>query len=260
MSESYCRIARINRLALFLGSIGLALTLSEPVQAQALDIDQPEITKGEREVRSVNVVNGGLSAASGGMSRTSHEMSTSYSPSDWIKLGAHFDVENVTNEGWLLDHGAIELQFELLTAGASGGIALGWVTYVQISTDDASTNSLIFGPILKFSSKAASFTLNSYLEDTFGRNDESGLAVLYGWQGRLDVREGIAVGIEGYGKIDNIADPPPLNEQDHRIGPAVYIWSEIDPGRTISLDTALVFGLTNVAPDASLKFNLGTTF
>jgi Transposase IS116/IS110/IS902 family len=139
-----------------LGAFGLASVLSQPVQAQALDIDQPEITKGEREVRSVNVANGGFPAGSGGMPRTSHELSTSYSPTGWMKLGAHFDIENVIDEGWRLDHGAIELQFELLTAEASGGIALGWTTKVQISTDDASTNSLIFGPIVKFSSKAAS--------------------------------------------------------------------------------------------------------
>jgi hypothetical protein len=48
VSENYSRIADINRLALFLGCIELASILSQPVQAQALDIDQPEITKGER--------------------------------------------------------------------------------------------------------------------------------------------------------------------------------------------------------------------
>jgi hypothetical protein len=260
VSESFSRIADINRLALFLGCFGLASVLSQPVQAQALDIDQPEITKGEREVRSVNVANGGFPAGSGGMPRTSHELSTSYSPTGWMKLGAHFDIENVIDEGWRLDHGAIELQFELLTAEASGGIALGWTTNVQISTDDASTNSLIFGPIVKFSSKAASLTLNPYFEDTFGRNDSPGLAALYGWQGRLEVRQGLAIGIEGYGKIDDIADPPPVNEQDHRVGPAVYLWTEVAPQRTASLDAALLFGLTEAAPATSFKFNFGMTF
>ena len=254
------RYSRITSLGFGLCSAFVALILPQSAHAQALDIDQPEITKGEREVRSVNVMNAGFPSASGGMSRTSHEVSTSYSPADWMKLGVHVDAENAIDEGWRLDHGAIELQFELLKAGASGGLALGWATYLQISSDDASTNSLIFGPIVKFSSKAASFTLNSYFEDTFGRNDVSGLASLYGWQWRREVRECLAVGVEGYGKIEDIADPPPISEQDHRIGPAVYLWSEVAEHRTLSLDTALLFGLTEGAPSASLKFNFGMTF
>lgn len=260
MSDDFLRFADSSRLVLVLGSIGLALAQSQPVQAQALDIDQPEITQGEREVRSVNVVNGGLPAGSGGMPRTSHELSAAYSPTAWIKLGTHVDIENVIDEGWRIDHGAIELQFEFLTAEASGGIALGWMTTVQISTDDASTNSLIFGPILKVSSKGASFTVNSYFEDTFGRNRSPGLASLYGWQGRLEAGEGIAFGVEGYGKIDDIADPPPVDEQDHRLGPAIYLWTEVAPQRTATLDAALLFGLTEGAPAASLKFNFGMTF
>jgi hypothetical protein len=119
---------------------------------------------------------------------------------------------------------------------------------------------LIFGPIIKFSSKSVSLTPNSYFEDTFGRNDVSGLAAIYGWQGRMELGEGVAAGVEGYGKIDDVSAPPPVSQQDHRIGPAVYIWSQIDPERTISADVALLFGLTDVSPNTSLKFNFGVTF
>jgi hypothetical protein len=240
--------------------LGLIVVSPPSALGQALDIDQPEITKGERELRSVNVVNGGLPDGSPGASRSSHEVSASYSPSDWVKLTAHLDAENALHGDWRLDHGAIELQFELLKAGATGGIALGWLTNLQVSTDPQSTNSLIFGPIIKVSSKTASFTSNLYFEDTFGRNRDPGLRALYGWQGRVEVSDDLGLGIEGYGAIDNISDAPPASEQDHRIGPAAYFSSNLDGDRTFSVDVAVLFGLTEAAPNSSLKFNFGMTF
>lgn len=243
-----------------LSMLGLIVVCPPSALAQALDIDHPEITKGEFELRSVNAFNGGFSDGSQGASRSSHEVSASYSPSDWVKLTAHLDAENALGGDWRLDHGAIELQFQLLKAGAAGGLALGWLTNLQVSTDAQSTNSLIFGPIIKGSSKAASITSNLYLEDTFGRNRDPGLRALYGWQGKVEVSDSFGLGIEGYGAIDDICNAPPASEQDHRMGPAAYFSSKLDDDRTFLVDLALLFGLTEAAPNSSLKFNFGMTF
>lgn len=237
-----------------------AVLSARTAHAQALDIDHPEITRGEREVRSINVVNDPFSSVPAGASRSSHELGAYYSPADWLKLGVHADIENVSGENWLVDHVAIESQFELLTAGEAGGLALGWSTFVQFSTDAASTNSLIFGPIVKYSWKDATVTANAYFEDTFGRNDTPGLALLYGWQARRQLREGLAIGIEGFGEIENLGDAPPVSEQDHRIGPGVFLSSKIAENHTLLLDVGVLFGLTESSPGTSLKVNFGATF
>ncbi len=69
------------------------------------------------------------------------------------------------------------------------------------------------------------------LEQTFGRNSVNGTAFAYAWQVKLNVAEGLALGIEGYGTIDNIGNPPPGGEQEHRVGPVIY--TELDLGREV---------------------------
>lgn len=225
--------------------------------AQALDIDSPDFAAGEREMKSVNVFNRrGIDAA-----RSSHEISAAYAPLDWLKLAAHFDVEHILSGDWQADHGALELQLKLLEAGAEGGLSIGWFSSVQVSTHGDTTNSLVFGPIAKLEAGAAALTVNTYLVDTFGRNREPGLALQYGWQARAELGGGIAVGIEGFGTLDDIGDAGPVELQDHRIGPSFYATHPLAlPGQVIAIETALLFGLTEAAPTTALKISAALNF
>lgn len=233
---------------------------SSDVAAQALDIDQPEIKAGERELRSVNIGNFSRRQGAAEAPRTSHELGGAYSPSDWFKGIVHLDVENLSAEGLIADHVGIETFTLLGKAPEDGGLALTWYTGLMISTDASSTNSLIFGPIIKLTQGKTSLTLNTYLEDTFGRNSGPGLNFLYGWQGRYEVSDKLAFGIEGFGKAENIGSSPDLDEQDHRLGPAVFFSLEAGNGRAYGLDLGVLVGLTDAAPDATLKVNFGSTF
>ncbi len=225
--------------------------------AQALDMDSPEIEAGEREIRSVNIGNLGYGAGSAGAPRSSHEVSVSYSPRDWLKLTAHADVENVIADGSRLDHVAIETLIGLRKASEDGGLALSWFTSVLASTDELSTSALLFGPVIKVSSGKASLTLNPYFEDTFGRNDAAGISSVYGWQGRYEIDDRVAIGVEGYGKIANLGSSPVWDDQDHRAGPSLYLSWDGGDKRKFGLDIGVLAGLTDAAPDVTFKLNFG---
>ena len=102
-----------------------------------------------------------------------------------------------------------------------------------------------------------SFTANPFLERNFGRNSVEGIAFTYGWQAKYEVGDGFAVGIEAYGRIEHLGDPPPWSEQEHIIGPVVY--AEIPLGRDFKItpDIGVLFGLTRATPDVALKLNVG---
>lgn len=238
----------------------ITLTFSAPAQAQALDIDAPEIEKGEREVRLVNIANSGWRRGSTGEPRSSHELSTAYSPVDWFKLIAHIDAENLIGGQVIADHIGMESFVSLRKAGEDGGLALTWYTGAMISTDDLATNALVFGPIIKVSSAKAALTLNPYLEDTFGRNSGPGLNFAYGWQARYELSEQVAIGLEGFGKIEDIGNAAPTNSQDHRIGPAIFLSWDLADKRKLGIDLGVYAGLTDATPDVTFKLNSGVVF
>ncbi len=246
-----------------LGALVCVCATTVEVQAQALDIVQPEVSKGESELRSVNVFNGRYAPGTAGVPRTTHELSYAHSPTDWINLTLHLEFDDVLVDGWRADHVGLETLVPLLRASeAAGGLAVSWYTTLQLSTDPLSTNSLVFGPIAKLSAPGgkAWLTVNPYIEDQFGRNSGPGLNILYGWQGRWRLNERWAIGVDGFGKLPDFTHGPALAEQDHRVGPALATEVKVAGDRSITVDTALLVGLTEAAPELSLKFNVGAPF
>ena len=98
--------------------------------------------------------------------------------------------------------------------------------------------------------------LNPFLEQTFGHNRVEGIALSYGWQAKYEVRDGLAVGIEGYGLVENLGNSPALADQEHRIGPVLFMEIELG-GLKLTPDVGLLFGLTPATPDLTIKFNVG---
>lgn len=241
----------------------LATAAADRVSAQALDIVQPEVSKGEAEARSVNVLNGRYAAGTAGVARSTHELSYATSPTDWINITLHLELDDVRFDGWRADHIGMETLVPLVrTTEERGGLAVSWYTTLQLSTDRDSTNSLVFGPIAKLSTPGGKgwLTVNSNFEDQFGRNAGPSLNILYGWQARWKLSDAWAIGIDGFGKVPDIAHMPGASEHDHRVGPALATELELAPGHKVTLDTALLVGLTETSPELSLKFNVGHPF
>lgn len=138
-----------------------------------------------------------------------------------------------------------------------GGIGLGWFASVEVSTDHATTNSTLFGPIVVLQSGKLSFAANPFFEKTFGRNRVEGIALNYGWNAKYQLNESLAIGVEAFGLIENLGAPPPISEQEHRIGPALFTTIKLTNDLTITPDVGLFFGLTEATPDLTLKFNVG---
>ncbi len=229
-------------------------------RAQALDADDPDIDGGQTGAKSVNVFNPRLPATGAGHPRNAHMLQIEHAPADWLKLNAHIEIQRTDADGWLADHVALGALLGLRKTPQAGGIGLAWSTTLQLSADATTTNALVFGPVIKASAGDTALILNSFLEKTFGRNAEPGIAFTYGWQARHRLREGLAIGIEGFGTVDNIANAPPIAEQDHRIGPAVFFEWQGAESRTTTLDLGILAGITDAAPDLSLKATLGTSF
>ena len=136
-------------------------------------------------------------------------------------------------------------------------LGVGWFAAVDASLNPHTTNTAFFGPIITLAAQKLSFTANPFLERNFGRNSVEGIAFTYGWQAKYEVGDGFAVGIEAYGRIEHLGDPPPWSEQEHIIGPVVY--AEIPLGRDFKIapDIGVLFGLTRATPDVALKLNVG---
>jgi hypothetical protein len=231
--------------------------------AGTFEVKGPEITKGEWELLTNHAFQGGFSN-NGDQVRHSFELLAGYGVTDYFKANAKLNFDRPIGETMHLATAGVEAQLYFGKLGPA--IAIGWFTALDVRARSDETNTLIFGPLIKFGDDALSLTLNPFLERTFGPNHEEGLTLTYAVGLRAGIREGLALGIEAYGAIPEVADPPESHLHEHRIGPVIYIDHDVTSALAsaratkLSLEIGTFVGLSDAAPDWTGKFKAVLTW
>lgn len=239
------------------GGLAVAVGTSAAV-VQAFEIKQLEIMQGLLEFGMENAYHTGVPHFRGSdINRSTHDPGLSYGILDFWRISGIIKFENVEEDEWRVARVAVENIWVLRTLPEKGGIGLGWFTGVEASVNSETTNALVFGPIISVKQGDITFTANPFLEKTFGRNHGEGIALSYGWHVKREIREGLAIGIESFGVVENLGSPLPWSEQEHRIGPALFTEFKMANGLVMAPDFGVLFGLTKATPDVAIKFNIG---
>jgi len=234
--------------------IGGILLLPAAALAQTFDVKRLDVTGGALEAASDNTVHGGIRRRDD--NRSAHDLSLDYGVSDAWRLSGLLKLENPLDQDFRLARFAVENIWVFRPVPKQGGLGLGWFTSVEVATDPAATNSSEFGPIVTLKGDKLAFTANPFLEKTFGRNRIEGIALNYGWNVKYALNDTLAIGVEGFGLIENLGDPGSLAEQQHRLGPALFATIKLGEHLTITPDVGLFVGLTEATPSLTLKLNV----
>ena len=248
--------AAVFAATLVFGAIGAA-------RAGTFDVKDPEMTSGETEISTNHTVSSGFPANADRV-RHSFEFATSYTFTDHFKAGAKFGFDRHAGDDAHLSIGGIEGQYFLGKLGPA--VTLAWFTSLDFRIHHGETNTLVFGPLVKFGDDALSLTLNPLFEHTFGANRDHGIGFAYAIGLKSKIREGFGVGAEAHGSIPDISSPPGGHVHEHRIGPVLYFDREISPARDgrsarkLALEIGTFVGLTEATPDWSSKVKAALTW
>jgi hypothetical protein len=272
----------VNRRDLFLRAYGLAFSLVvlaaiSPAHADMFDVKGVEIKKGETELAFALAPQWGHNTNSDHV-RLHGEATLGYAFTSWFKAGGKLGFE--LGEAGVGDatYGGIETQFLILDP-EKARLGLGWFTGFDTAFSGDLGQVLTFGPIASIEiTKGLSATVNPLLQKQWDPT-EPGLTLNYAWQVKQEINTSIAVGIEGYGAIPNMGDPPSIDFQQHRLGPVIYLSGDLDPskgtrmklgapggasdsgkGGGIELQLGILFGLTEATPDTTGRAKLSVTW
>src|SRR5262245_32957038 len=246
---------RLNAILAASCAVGGCWGLPAPGLTQTFDVKQLDIEQGARELGSDNTVQGGVRLRDD--NRSAHELSLDYGVSNAWRLSGVLKLENPIEEDFRVARVSVENIWVFRPVPKQGGVGLGWFTSVEASTDAASTNASQFGPIIQVERDKASFTANPFFEKTFGRNRVEGLALNYAWNVKYKLNDNLSVGVEGFGVIESLGEHQPFDEQQHRVGPALFTTVKLSEDFSITPDIGLYFGLTEATPSLTLKVNVG---
>jgi hypothetical protein len=244
-------------------AVALVAGIDLPAQAGPLDVKAPEIEKGETEIGTNHAFHSGFPANADRV-RHSYELTAGYAFTSHFKAGIKAGFDTPIGDGTQLSVAGIETQVYL--GKITPTISWGWFTAFDARVHRDETNTLVFGPLIKFGDDKLALTVNPLFERTVGANHDTGTTFTYAVGLKGEVREGFAIGLEAFGAVPEIGDAPATNFQEHRIGPVLYFDREISPagnGRSakkLSLEIGTFVGLTEATPDWTGKVKAALTW
>lgn len=257
-----------------------AVTWSSASLADTFDVKSVEVDKGKTEFESNNSFLRGYPRNADRL-RSSHELALNYGFATWFKAGAKLNFDKPVDEEFRLATAGIEGQAVLKKF--EGGIGIAWFTGLDFRVNRDETNSVTFGPIVQLGAEKTHLLINPFLSKTFGKNREDGMDFSLAWAVKHELREGFAIGIEGYSTFPNVSNPPGSEFQDHRIGPVIYLERALggsghgmrglsvkdtrggnddtkEEGPKLAMEIGVLFGLSDVAQDTTFKIKGGISF
>ena len=87
-------------------------------------------------------------------------------------------------------------------------------------------------------------------------DDESGTVLGYQWQLLYRQSHSLYYGVQGMGEVGKWNDWAPRDDQEHKLGPAIFGRLKTAGGQRLNYDVGLLFGVTDGTPDYTLRFKL----
>ncbi len=268
-------LRRLRACGLILSLVVLAVI--SPARADMFDVKGVEITKGEKELAFALAPQWGHNTNSDNV-RLHGEASFGYGFTSWFKAGGKIGFELGAGGSDDATYGGIETQFLILDPERAR-LGLGWFTGFDTEFSGDFGQLLTFGPIASLTiTEGLTVTVNPLLQKQWDPT-EPGLTLNYAWQVKREINDNIAIGIEGYGAVPNLADPPSIDFQEHRSGPVLFLSrkgggmdgdsmklgvSGGTPGQAggggVELQLGVLFGFTEATPDTTGRAKLSLTW
>jgi len=235
--------------------------------AAQFHVAQPEVVKGQGEIAD----HGALYAGPGTVEKLDqgHELELYYGLTDRLafltlgllqqKIGENLEAETYEVGG----------QYQLLKPDGQG-FALAIRSLYQMSLQDGSPDQMLLGPIAKLSGHDISATFDTFFVHDLNSSDITALETK--WQVKHRLTDRVSLGVEGYGKITDLDHAGSFQDQEHRIGPVIYLklgpWSAqefhdvtgVGEEKIWGVALGALFGITEATSDVAFKFNLSGVF
>ena len=158
--------------------------------------------------------------------------------------GKHFKFQQITWENWFV-------------FGERGQYWIDPALFVEYGhpTLTGVPDEIKFGPLLRKEIGPTVNTVNLFLTKEIGQFAGGGrMSFNYAWETRISTGGLIEPGFQAYGEPGPIGHFSHVSEQDHRVGPQLFVAiHDFGPG-TLKMNGGILFGLTPAAPRETLRW------
>ena len=252
------RAASLFCLTAFLLVLFLLVLGTGPASAQFY-VRSPDVKKGETAIEEHGAVYSGPGEDE--RRRQSHEVELKHGFTDrWEGI-----VEGVFRQdiGESLEARQFELgaQYEIIERHGDG-LGLAFRTIYEFALQSHEPDEILFGPLAKYVRGSDSVTINTFFIGQIGDEAEiDSLELKVNWRLKHELNEKWALGVEGYGEIEDLSHAGSWDDQKHRVGPVAYYEFGGHGGKPKwEFAAGTLFGISDATSDVTYKFDAELKF
>ena len=231
----------------------LTSTLSNTALAGVADyIYTPAVEYGEKEI---DFKTGTAKLQNGERAQVS-SIGLGYGVTEYWFTEVYFKHKREGSE--TLSIGEWENKFQLTETGKYP-VDLGLVVEIEAPLNRNEAYELKLAPLLQTEFGKLQLNGNLIFERTFGPGDHI-TEMGYQWQAKYRWRPSFEFGLQGFGEMGKWDQWENSDEQNHRMGPAVFGKLDLGVKQAIKYNAALVLGTSDAAPDRTLRMQVEYEF
>jgi hypothetical protein len=152
-----------------------------------------------------------------------------------------------------------ENKFQLTETGKYP-VDVGFITEFEWPRDRSEGYEFRFGPLFQTELDRWQLNANLLLTNISRANEDNGTFIGYQWQVKYRWRQVLEFGMQGFGDMGRWNNRAPTDEQDHRLGPAIFGKLNLGNKQAMVYNAALLFGITDGAADRTFRLQLEYEF
>ncbi len=229
-------------------ALALFLIFSPQSALAGKSVTSPYVELGELEIESKTQIDIDDDAAN---EKVEQSFEVEYGVTDFMAVEAAIEFEDKAGNDLETKKAEIEAKFQLTETGeyfVDTGLKVGYEYSLSAGTDSVGAK-LLFGKKLQEWEHLANLGISREV----GENSSDNEAYEVAWKTKYRYSSNFEPGFEYYGDFGDTTTN--YDGQSHRIGPTAY--GDIGP---IGYDAGILVGISDAAPDATLKLNLEYEF
>lgn len=246
-----------NNRTLFLRPLCLGIALlSGSVQAGPADyVYMPTVDYGEKEID----FKFGSAEQPSGETKQVASLGVGYGATDWWFTEVYIKTEH-ESPAPRLNILELENKFQLTETGKYP-LEVGLITELEFPLNqDGEPYEFKFGPLFQTEFDKLQLNGNLLLETKFGNGNPSETAFQYQWQAKYRWHKEFEFGVQGFGETGEWDDWAQTDEQEHKMGPAIFGKVQAGDHAAIKYNAAWLIGMTDATPDNTLRMQVEYEF
>jgi hypothetical protein len=234
---------------------GAVLASTYAVAEPADYVYQPMVEYGEREID--------FKLGTAGKGDAPRESAASigfgYGAREWWFTEFYLKYKRANGEAARFDAVEWENKFQLTETGKYP-VDLGFLLEIEHPQDRTEGWEVKWGPLFQTEFGKLQLNLNLLLQRNYRSQGLAETEFKYQWQAKYRWKRELEFGVQGFGETGEWNHWLPREEQNHRIGPAVFGKIPLGGRQAIQYNAAWLLGASNAAPDHTLRLQIEYEF